>query len=345
MTFIPPGALVAGTPPDRWPRIADQEMPGEQVVLQGFYIDNFPYPNEDGAIPLTNATQAAAATLCAEQDKRLCSELEWERACKGPNNTTYEYGDVYRADRCGTGAAPALRPSGFRVACRSEFGVRDLHGGVWEWTSSPWGRGLARALATVRGGNAAAGELVGRCANAMGRAPDQESGVIGFRCCAGPKNEAEVTVQIDRGRKLEYRARADEALVKRIFEQLPEDARADLSRPDEFDADRSWVWHPIGNEELFVVGGCEGLGKKPACGVFVVRQVVDAPQVLAWISSGYYVPSVHADTDPRDLWVFGGDSLGNFRRLVVYVWGRVSVGPKERRVPKRPKSTKKSRKR
>src|SRR5262245_41437490 len=39
MVWIPPGPLVAGTPPDRLPRIADEEMAGEQVILKGYYID------------------------------------------------------------------------------------------------------------------------------------------------------------------------------------------------------------------------------------------------------------------------------------------------------------------
>ncbi len=75
MVFIPSGALVVGTPSDSYPRLADEEVPGEQVIVGGFYVDVFPYPNEEGAIPLTNVTRDAATQLCAERDKRLCSEL------------------------------------------------------------------------------------------------------------------------------------------------------------------------------------------------------------------------------------------------------------------------------
>lgn len=62
------------------------------------------------------------------------------------------------------------------MGCKSEFGPRrDMHGGVWEWTDSPWGRGSERPLISVRGGNAPQGELVGRCARerhrALGRVP------------------------------------------------------------------------------------------------------------------------------------------------------------------------------
>ena len=58
MVWIEPGPLVAGTPPQQLPRLADQEMPGEQVILKGFYIDVYPYPNEEGAIPLTSVSRA-----------------------------------------------------------------------------------------------------------------------------------------------------------------------------------------------------------------------------------------------------------------------------------------------
>ena len=334
MVWVSGGALVAGTPPESLPRIADEEMPGEQVILKGFYIDVFPYPNEEGAIPLTNLTREAAAGLCAEQGKRLCTELEWERACKGPDNRTFEYGDRYSADVCGTGAKPSLRPSGIQVGCRSDFGVRDLHGGVWEWTSSPWGRGTERELVSVRGGNAPAGELVGRCANAMGRPPDSESGTLGFRCCAGAKNQAEVVLKVERKKKLSHQEKVDKKLVAQLMEQLPDEAREDLVRPADFSAEHMWLWHPIGNEELVAIGGCAGLGKDPACGVLIARVLLDRPKLLAWVSSGHWTPTLHADQHARDLWMMGGDDLGQFKRRIAYVWGRIGAGEKERRLPK-----------
>jgi hypothetical protein len=337
MVWVKGGALVAGTPPQSLPRIADEEMPGEQVILKGFYIDIYPHPNEAGAIPLTNVTQPEADRLCTEQGKRLCTELEWERACKGPENHPYEYGERYDPNRCKTGTLPKLLPSGIQVGCRSAFGARDLHGGAWEWTASPWGRGTDQGLFTVRGGNATIGELVGRCANAMGRPPGQSSGIVGFRCCAGQKNLAEVNLQIKRGTKLQARDRVDLRIVEQLYPHLRKLAGEELQDPVGFRFERMWWWRPIGNEELVVLGGCAGLGRKPTCGIVVARVILDRPKPLAWASSGNWVPNVHVDRDPRDLWLFGGDELGSFRRLVGYVWGRVTVGVRERRVP-RPKN-------
>ncbi len=331
MIWIPAGALVAGTPPDNLPRIADEEIPGEQVMLRGFHIDIYPFPNEEGAIPLTGVSQAEAAGTCAELGKRLCSELEWERACKGPSNHTYEYGDRYKSDRCGTGTAAALRPSGLRVGCSSDYGVFDMHGGVWEWTSSSWGRGSSRPLATVRGGNATAGELVGRCANAMGRPSDSKSSALGFRCCAGPKNEAEVVLNIERFAKLKHRDAVDKALAAKLNELLPEAALKNLGENVEFRVDRLWDWSPVGNEQLIVAGGCAA--RSSNCGALILRSSLARTSVLGWAESGHYTPAVQSEDGIRDVWVFGQDELGSFKRLVTYGWGTVSVGEKERKLP------------
>jgi sulfatase modifying factor 1 len=332
MVWIPPGALVVGTPEDSYPRLADEEIPGEQVIISGYYIDTYAYPNEEGAIPLTNVARDEAAKLCEERDKRLCSELEWERACKGPENRLYEYGDRYRPEPCGTGTQPLLRPSGLRVSCRSDFGVRDLHGGAWEWTRSPFGRGSTRELAAVRGGNAPAGELVGRCANTIGRAPDSRSPSIGFRCCTGPDVVPEVELVIRHARKLEARERLDPALAPRLLEVLPEEAKRDLARHGKAEPDKMWSWWPLGNDELVLLSVCAGTGRRASCGVLIARVLLGKPAALAWAEGGTWQPMLRAENDPRDIWLLGGDDPGAFRRRISYVWGRVGVGPRERRI-------------
>jgi hypothetical protein len=348
MVWVPRGSLVAGTPEGSLPRVADEEMPGEQVILKGYYIDVFPYPNEEGAIPLTNVSQEAALGMCTTQGKRLCSELEWERACKGPDNWRYEYGEGYRAERCGTGAEPVLRPTGMRVACRSGFGVRDMHGGAWEWTSSPWGRGYPAGIASVRGGNSADGELVGRCANARAQKPAQASASLGFRCCAGAANDVEVMLDVKRGPDLKALERIDKSMLSQVLELLPPQANAELGQRGALSADHQWLWHPIGNEELYATRVCAGLGQRPACGVAVTRAVLGRPTLVVWASSRHWLPSLETDRDPRDLWMIGGDETGTFQRLIQYRYGTVSVAPEEHRArtsetPKKRKRSKKAR--
>jgi sulfatase modifying factor 1 len=331
MVFIPPGALVVGTPPDLYPRLADEEVAGEQVIVPAFYIDVYAYPDEEGAIPLTNVAQGDAANLCAERGKRLCRELEWERACKGPENSTYEYGDRYRADVCGTGGPPSLRPSGIRVGCRSDWGVWDLHGGAWEWTASPFRRGTT-GLVTVRGGNAQAGELAGRCANAIARSAETRAPSIGFRCCMGSGNAPDVELAIRHPRKLEARERLDAGLVPELIRVLPEEARTVLTRHGAIAPDRMWTWWPAGNDELTILSLCAGMGRRALCGVLIARVVLGKPSALVWAEGGTWQPMLHAENDPRDVWLLGGDDPGAFRRRISYVWGHVNVGARERRI-------------
>lgn len=338
MAWIPAGALVAGTPADKLPRLADEEMAGEQVILDGFYIDRFQFPNEEGAIPITGVTQEEARALCAERGKRLCTELEWERACKGPDNKTYEYGEHYREATCETGKPAQLRPSGLLVSCGSDFGVQDMHGSAWEWTDSPWGRGTDDGRVTLRGGNDRAGELVARCANGRPERPDTRSGVIGFRCCLGPRNAAEVNLHVAFGRGLLPRAKFDDDLEASLIASLPEEVRTELQKIGSIRSQRAWLWRPVANEELHVLALC-ARGNVPGvdqrCGLSVSRVTLGRAEHLAWISSGLWIPSLHQlHGGVRDLWMVGGDRIGSFKHLLAYRWGRVQVGQLSRGVPK-----------
>ena len=106
MVWIPTGVLRAGSAADEVPRVADVEMPGTEVPMGGFYVDVLPWPNEAGAIPTTNVSREEAARLCEGKGKRLCSELEWERACKGPDNAALRVrARPTTRGVCGAGAA------------------------------------------------------------------------------------------------------------------------------------------------------------------------------------------------------------------------------------------------
>ncbi|HTV19589.1 MAG TPA: SUMF1/EgtB/PvdO family nonheme iron enzyme [Polyangiaceae bacterium] len=332
MVWVPEGALVAGTPEGRIPRIADQEMPGQQLVLHGFFMDMFAYPNEEGAIPHTGVTQSEAEALCAEQGKRLCSELEWERACKGPENSIYEYGDRYRADVCSTGRSPRMLPNGYRQGCRSEFGVRDLHGGVWEWTASRWGRGGDPKLVALRGGNGEAGDVVGRCANAVPRAPAAGSATIGFRCCQGEVNEARVTITLDRGKALDSRPQVEASVAQRFASIVPEEVNRALDGFGSWEPAALWDWRPIANTRFLVGGGCAGNARAQRCGVLVAELVSGQPQFMAWVWSGIWPATVRTATDSRSkLWVYGGDRTSQLRQAVWFESGRLRLGEVQRR--------------
>jgi formylglycine-generating enzyme required for sulfatase activity len=363
MAWISAGTLRAGTPPDRVPRIAEEELPGTALPMNGFYIDLLPYPNEASAIPTSNVTREDAANLCAAKGKRLCTEFEWERACKGPANSTYEYGDAYRAATCGTGAPAAhtaRHPSGERALCKSGFGVQDLHGAMWEWTDSAWTRGTAppsAGLFVLRGGNAEAGELVGRCANALARKPTLKNPTVGFRCCAGPKNAPPANFEQKKGL---------------VFERVPNTAEIAAALVPEgtktwgsdgagaFVPSYAWIWRPTANEELRVVSGCAHPPEAPnakgaRCGVLVGRLIeIDvagerdagasdaaAPlvnakgaalemQLLTKIDSGHQLSEVVLFGSSKLTRMWGIDAKGAFVREISYGFGRVTLGEPKR---------------
>ncbi len=359
MIWIPAGVLHAGTPPDRTPRIADEELPGTEIPMGGFYVDALPYPNEAGAIPMSNVTRDDAAKLCEGKGKRLCTEFEWERACKGPDNTSYEYGDAYRAAACGTGITveeSARHPSGEHVGCKSGFGVLDMHGEVWEWTDSPWRRGSKSELGVLRGGNSRAGELVGRCANALGRNVTSKSATMGFRCCAGTKNAQENELVVRPVTPLERSMKPKELASDLIPLGTEKWGSAGAGA---FVPASAWTWHPVANEELVIAAGCahppDAPGKKGArCGVIIARvdsgrapseavraasdggappPSLGAPLPVATlleIDSGHVAADVAQFGEARHLRMRGLDTYGTFLREITYAYGRVELGETKR---------------
>jgi hypothetical protein len=78
------GTFLAGSIPGQAGRLPELEPRRYEVQLGPFQIDRLAYPNDPGRPPLTGVTRDEARRLCRQRGARLCTELEWERACKGP---------------------------------------------------------------------------------------------------------------------------------------------------------------------------------------------------------------------------------------------------------------------
>ncbi len=153
----------------------------------GYCIDRYEYPGR-GRRPKRNVTFYQAKKLCESKGKRLCTEKEWERACKGGRNYRYPYGNKFNDKRCNTrrksGENRSVTSSGRYRGCRSRYGIYDMSGNVAEWTSSRYRRGSSR---TVRGGAANRPDWDVRCASRRSLSPSRRKSTVGFRCCADAK--------------------------------------------------------------------------------------------------------------------------------------------------------------
>jgi hypothetical protein len=161
-----------------------------------------------GAVPQGYIDELQAAAACAEAGKRLCTQAEWEYACRGPDNTTYPYGEPRQDGACndaravhpaveyfGTSAdwiwselghpclnqlPDSLDPAGANPGCVTPGGVFDLMGNLHEWIDDPEG--------TFKGGYYVDTRLNGEGCLYTTTAHNiyHWDYSTGFRCCAEP---------------------------------------------------------------------------------------------------------------------------------------------------------------
>jgi hypothetical protein len=165
-----------------------------------------------GVFPHGYISGLQAQAACERSGKRLCSTDEWRKACIGPDEELYGYGDARERGRCNdAGKSPmlalwggatladpsgwdplkmndprlnqvegALARTGSHPDCTNDYGVFDMVGNLHEWTSDPSG--------TFQGGYYLDTSLNGEGCSYRTTAHDFEyhDYSTGFRCCKDP---------------------------------------------------------------------------------------------------------------------------------------------------------------
>ncbi|MBL8616955.1 MAG: protein kinase [Deltaproteobacteria bacterium] len=186
MLYIPPGPFLMGRlhQEDLAVSASQAEPLAKEVEVAGFFIDRYEFPNQlskDAKVaPTTKVTYEEANNACAELGKRLCTEAEWEKACKGPGNWIYAYSDTFDEARCG-GGLDAPYQIGDHEDCVSGYGVQGMSVGPREWTGSQPSSNTARRI--VKGGMKGKAQRGSRCAFAVDESANFAGNNLSFRCC------------------------------------------------------------------------------------------------------------------------------------------------------------------
>jgi len=155
----------------------------------------------DGEIPTGRAEHPVvlvdhdtAAAYCAwrgrlvGEPRRLPTAAEYEKAARGTEAFTYPWGNVWDATKLDSqvGGARDTVPVGSYAEGKSPYGVLELAGNVFEWTSTPWPRGAPASAPErmVKGSSWDDWAGVGRGASGHARNHTLRHVIIGFRCAA-----------------------------------------------------------------------------------------------------------------------------------------------------------------
>lgn len=166
--YIPDGKFWMGSPAGEG--IPEHETPQHEVFLSAYYIGKYPVKNAEyeefirltgksvdprmgwngqrvpagaGKLPVTGITWYEALNYCEWLSNKtgrvymLPNEAQWEKACRGGNNSFFPWGNEFDSTRCNHGHS-SLAPVDAYPA-QNEYGGFDFVGNVRQWTCTLWG--------------------------------------------------------------------------------------------------------------------------------------------------------------------------------------------------------------
>ena len=144
------------------------------------------YPKGLADHPVVLVSQSDAQAYCAWRGGkaparyRLPTEAEWEKAARGAGARYFPWGNTFDTERLNYGyKMHGTTPVGAYPQGKSPYGVLDMAGNVFEWTSTPF----SRSKTTMKGGGSWDDQPgITRAAARHGRDPKARHLLFGFRC-------------------------------------------------------------------------------------------------------------------------------------------------------------------
>lgn len=97
--------------------------------------------------PVVGVRWSDAVAYCQWAKLRLPTELEWEKAARGPGGHVFPWGKEWDPGRCrndGNRSRATTAPVWQHAAGASPFGIYDMSGNVWEWCAERFDPGAYR---------------------------------------------------------------------------------------------------------------------------------------------------------------------------------------------------------
>ena len=307
---IPAGSFFAGSVPGQTGRRPALEERRHRVDLGAFQIDRLPFPNDPSQPPRVNVSREEAQQLCEKRNARLCTELEWERTCKGPASDPYPTGNRWDP-KC------AESPR----TCATGFDVLNMGVTLREWTASDVIAEKGPRRGASRGASRKALPGAHRCAHREGLDPALRAEDLGFRCCSGAPNAAVVTeprlgvtfrrtkISAKRLEALLAKSHETRSIAKDVkFFREPEAANTVISRGP---GDKKgflftvspMIWNPVAGSEFLLVAARAGKDRSFVVAFHVLSKkeyrlaasfiMEKEPGPIAFAYSGYIRPRLH----------------------------------------------------
>jgi formylglycine-generating enzyme required for sulfatase activity len=138
------------------------------------------YNKETPEHPVVFVDYDDARSFCEWKGKRLPSEREWEKAARGTDGRIYPWGDDFDSSFANTslsgvvGTTPVTRYD----KGASTYGVMDMSGNAWEWTSTDYNE----KTKVVKGGSWGLSHRFARTFSRIGYEGTSRINNLGFRC-------------------------------------------------------------------------------------------------------------------------------------------------------------------